>query len=415
MIIELLSSYMSMAQKSSKVRNFRVMIFLVCIASQLLVVVFIENMKWVRRSDSHVSPLDRIRMLSTASDKNLSFELNSTIFAGSHSNLSSLDSPATVFGTADPPHIIADPHSDLAVSAATSIAVPPQDVQTITPSPATIADVVAAAGSNPLPPSDRPILLFCIPSASRANDSYLSLVLGSIEADIQRTQGTAPAPMRVEVLVIDVTPTTPRADLPAARARFPAFAFAPLANKTREECTPGQLLFDEGQANQPPCSVRQQTRDVTAALAQCAARVPADAWVALVEDDTEMCAGALRTMPAGLAGLAREGRWRFVAFSNYFSGTAFAQPAAAAFARHAAGRRGEKPIDHLVWDPWGPGEYLETGGNLFAHRGRVSVFHYRNAPQFRELYDGMRFSGRQSDCTDPASPTLAAAMPPPLP
>ena len=90
--------------------------------------------------------------------------------------------------------------------------------------------------------------------------------------------------------------------------------------------------------------------------------------------DTEVCAGALFTIPAALPGLARERQLRFVAFSNYFSGTAFPQPVVATFARHAAGRVGEKPIDHLVWDPWAPGDYLETGGNLFAHRGRVSVF-----------------------------------------
>ena len=258
--------------------------------------------------------------------------------------------------------------------------------------------------------SDRPILLFCIPSAARVNDSYLSLVLGSIEAEMQRSQGIAPAPMRIEVLVIDVTPNTARTDIRDARARFAQVAFEPLANKTREECTAAQLLSDSGGPGQPPCSVRQQTRDVTAALAQCAARVPADGWVALVEDDTEMCEGALSTMPAALPGLAREQRWRFVAFSNYFSGTTFAQPAAVAFAVHAAGRRGEKPIDHLVWDPWAPGEYLETGGNLFAHRGRVSVFAYRNAAEFRELYDGMRFSARQSDCIGPASPELVNAM-----
>ena len=382
------------------------LLFLGCIASQLLVVVFLESTKWSRKSDSHVSTLDRIRMLSMRPDKNFPFDINATFFAGNYSNLSSLASAngTEMAGYPSPEPIIAVPRSDIEITPATSTVPAPQDTQV------TKDALAATLGAVPVLQSDRPILLFCIPSAARANDSYLSLVLGSIEAEIQRSGGVAPSPMRIEVLVIDVTPAAARTDIRDARARFPAFAMEPLANKTREDCTPAQLLSDSGGPGQPPCSVRQQTRDVTAALAQCAARVPPDGWVALVEDDTEMCAGALRTMPGALPGLARARRWRFVAWSNYLSGTAFAQPAALAFARHAAGRRGEKPIDHLVWDPWAPGEYLETGGNLFAHRGRVSVFAYRNEAAFRELYDGMRFSGRQSDCALPASPEIENAI-----
>jgi hypothetical protein len=395
-----------MAPKSPKVRHFRVLLFLGCIASQLLVVIFLESTKWSRNSNSQVSPLDRSRMVSMKFDMSTPLDFNATLFAANFSNLSS---PGSAFGTANPPPalILAVPPSEIEILPAISPVLAPHDTQATKDAPLAAVEAAGSAGEPvPVLKSDRPILLFCIPSATRANDSYLSLVLGSIEAEIQRSQGIAPAPMRVEVLVIDVTPAAVRADIRGARARFPAFAFEPLANKTWEECTPEQLLTDSGAPGQPPCSVRQQTRDVTAALAQCAARVPADGWVAFVEDDTEMCAGALRPMAA----LRALGRWRFVAFSNYFSGTAFAQPAAGAFARHAAGRRGEKPIDHLVWDPWAPGQYLETGGNLFAHRGRVSVFQYRNTAAFRELYDGMRFSGRQSDCALPASPEIENAI-----
>jgi hypothetical protein len=390
-------------------------LFFGCIASQLLVVIFLESTKWGRKSDSHLwfSPLDRIRMLSTRSDKNLPFEINATLFTENQSNISNLES--AIRTAPSPALIIAVPHSGIEIPPATFTSPAPQDAQMTKDTLAAAVGAVAEAGSTADPV--RPILLFCIPSAARVNDSYLLLVLESIEADIQRSQSQsiAPSPMRIEVVVIDVTPGTVRSDVGAARTRFPSFAFEPMANKTWEECTAEQLLSDTGQPGQPPCSVRQQTRDLTAALLQCAARVPADAWVALVEDDTEICAGALRTIPAALPALARERRFRFIAFSNYLSGTVFPQPAAAAFARHAAGRRGDKPIDHLLWDPWAPGDYLETGGNLFAHRGRVSVFQYRNTAAFRELYDGMRFSGRQSDCIEPAVPEILNALPPRVP
>ena len=270
------------------------------------------------------------------------------------------------------------------------------------------------SSGNIIPRKDKPTLLICIPSAARSGSSYLSMVLESIDADIRRS--TLQLAMDVEVLVVDVSvaPREPRVDIAEARRAFPRFRFAALANKTYENCTEQQMRTDEGGQGRPPCSVRQQTRDVTAAMLQCAARVAADGWVALVEDDTEMCPGAVQTMAQALPRVAHAGHFRFVAFSNYFSGTAFAAAAAAAFARHAAGRLGDRPIDHLVWQDWGAGSFVQGTANLFAHRGRVSVFEYRNTAQFRELWDGMRFSGRQSDCDAvTAAAVLALAGIPP--
>ena len=236
------------------------------------------------------------------------------------------------------------------------------------------------------------------------------MVLGSIDTDI-RLNKDRNFSMNIEVLVVDVSsgPIISRKDLTDALRAFPKFSFEKLANKTYENCTAEQMRTDSGGPGQPPCSVRQQTRDVASALRQCAGRVAPDGWVALVEDDTEMCAGALQVMTGTLLAVGRRGGWRFVAFSNYFSGTAFAQPAAAAFAEYASGRLGERPIDHLVWDAWGPGAYIESQGNLFAHRGRVSVFEYRNTADFREQYDTMRFSGRQSDCIQLDSGSILAS------
>jgi hypothetical protein len=243
------------------------------------------------------------------------------------------------------------------------------------------------------------VLLFCIPSAARSHGSYVSLVLESIDSDIRRSVDKNMT-MHIEVLVVDVSVSTnmTRVDITESRRNFPHFHFDKLVNKTYEACTAEEMRSDTGAADRPPCSVRQQTRDVTAALQQCADRVEADGWVSLVEDDTEMCPGTLEVMATALSALSRPSGRPFVPFANYFSGTSFTRAAAASFGQYASGRLGERPIDHLIWDPWGPGPRIDSPGNLFAHRGRVSVFEYRNAQDFRRQYDGMRFSGRLSEC-----------------
>ena len=234
-------------------------------------------------------------------------------------------------------------------------------------------------------------LLLCIPSAIRPGVSYLSRVLASIDRDIRNSGASS----RVRVLVVDVSRLS-RTDIIDARNEFPDFGFELLGNKTYEDCTEEQLLTEEGDDARPPCSVRQQTRDITAAMLQCADRMGESGWVMLVEDDTEMCEGAVRVMLQTLPRVARSSS--FVALSSYFSGTAFTSTAAEAFARYASGRLGERPIDHLLWQDWGSVFSVRDVGNLFAHRGLVSAFEYRNSPRFHELWDGMRFSGRQSDC-----------------
>jgi hypothetical protein len=245
----------------------------------------------------------------------------------------------------------------------------------------------------------KPVLLFCIPSAARSNGSYISLVLESIDSDI-RSSVNKSLTMDIEVLVVDVSVSTQtaRGDITESRRKFPHFHFDKLINKTYEACTAEEMRSDTGAADRPPCSVRQQTRDVTAALRQCADRVEANGWVSLVEDDTEMCPGSLEIMASTLSALSRPNGRPFVPFANYFSGTSFTQAGAAFFGMYASGRLGERPIDHLIWEAWGPEPRRDSPGNLFAHRGRVSVFEYRNAEDFRKQYDEMRFSSRQSDC-----------------
>ncbi len=206
--------------------------------------------------------------------------------------------------------------------------------------------------------------------------------------------------MKIEVVVIDVSSDIHREDIHAAKQRYSQFVFEPLLNRTYEICSDLEMRSDSNIPGRPPCSVMQQTRDVLATLEQCSAKAPAPGdWVSIIEDDTELCPGAAATITAILPALsARPGAWRYAGFSSYFSGASFPTAALPAFLAHAAAGRAATPIDHLVWQPWAPGRHFAFAGNLLAHRGRVSVFAYRNTPEFHALYDEMRFSPRQSLC-----------------
>jgi hypothetical protein len=245
-------------------------------------------------------------------------------------------------------------------------------------------------------PSGLPVLVFCVLSAARPGDSYLETTLESLKREHQ----TPLLPMKLEVVVIDVSSGTHREDMRAAQQRFSDFAFEPLLNRTLEICSELEMRSDSIIPGRPPCSVMQQTRDVLAALEQCSSKAPGPAdWVSLIEDDTEICPGAAVTIASVLPALsARPGAWRYAGFSTYFSGASFPAAAIPAFLAHAAAGRAATPIDHLVWQPWAPGQHYAYAGNLLAHRGRVSVFAYRNTPEFRGQYDEMRFSPRQSHC-----------------
>ena len=129
-------------------------------------------------------------------------------------------------------------------------------------------------------------LCLCVITAPRENNtSYIHDVLLSIQQDMRPG-------MNVSVLVVDVSQSD-RADLLAAQRAFPRFAFQRLANKTDEHCPLGDPSAHLGRVGNISCSVRQQTRDVAAALRQCAAAANRTGWLLLVEDDTPLCQGGL--------------------------------------------------------------------------------------------------------------------------
>ena len=239
----------------------------------------------------------------------------------------------------------------------------------------------------------------CVLTVVRKDASYLLTSLESLKVDLP----TTPPNISVEVRVVDVSSDSHRDDIREAKLRHPNFIFEKLSNKSHENCTELEMRSDSNRTDEPPCSVRQQTRDVLATLAQCSVGVADDGWVVLIEDDTETCPSAVESIVIGLQAmnaymLASPGAWRFACFSSYFSGAAFPTAALPAFLSFAWAELARAPVDYLAWAGWALGATFKHQGNLFRHVGRVSAFEYRNADGFRREYDRYRFSAKQTDC-----------------
>mmetsp|Transcript_7540 Transcript_7540/g.22892 ORF Transcript_7540/g.22892 Transcript_7540/m.22892 type:complete len:401 (+) Transcript_7540:76-1278(+) len=257
---------------------------------------------------------------------------------------------------------------------------------------------------NPARYSVRPWLVFCIISAPRGNESYIPVLLESLRKEIESTFTTR----RYETVVLDVSQDPLREDMLQGRQRFPEVRFELLANKIRDKnCTQQAIRDEEGEEGRPPCSVRQQTYDVAAGLEQCLHHTRADGeeedgsgWVVAVEDDTELCPGGLRQIAALLMLLedSPPDSWKFAIFSSFFTGVAIQRGKVRRYTAMLRDKVMKQPVDHIIWDDWAPGANFEYQGNLFQHKGVVSAFQYRNKQKFRELYDEMRFSARQSGC-----------------
>jgi hypothetical protein len=255
-------------------------------------------------------------------------------------------------------------------------------------------------------------LVICVISASRPGESYLSVVLESLQKDISNLLQNNDSIRKnesvhvrknesVQVRVVDVSNRPVREDIQDAKTRYPEFTFEWLSIKSIENCSSRELLADE-KIDQPPCSVRQQTRDVLSALDQCSQSAAGDGWVTIVEDDTELCPSSVQSILILLDAMSTRmlkspAAWRLALFSTYFSGASFPKPAIPAFLDHAWGGLLTHPIDHLA-GAWAGAAAFQYPGNLFRHRGWVSSFAYRNANQFHHLYDHFRFSVRQVNC-----------------
>ena len=245
----------------------------------------------------------------------------------------------------------------------------------------------------PEPEHSQNEIVFCVLTAKRPNDTYLSVALRSLDKDLKLTDSA----QSILTLVVDVSVhDADRTEIQQARAEFPAFVFQPVMNKTWEICTEEERNSESKTPGKPPCSVKQQTRDVAAALNQCSLHASMTGWVILLEDDTELCPMAVGSMLANLALLSKA--WRCMSFSNCFSGTAIANSKLASYTRYLMQRVTDSPVDYLIWDAWAEGICDRYSGNLLSHKGFTSSFQYRNSQEFRGAYDAIRFSSRQVEC-----------------
>ena len=216
-------------------------------------------------------------------------------------------------------------------------------------------------------------LTICLITAQRQDVSYVEEVLDSIDQEMR-------SDINARVLVVDVSPSpTNRVDLQIAQSVFPHVAFQHLANKTDERCPVPDPYAHFGRPGNVSCAVRQQGRDVSAALVQCAAFANRTGWLILVEDDTPLCPGGLAEIAVvlataqRLAGPPRHCNFRLVDFSRTFSGTAVPAALAPALAAHFADSAALRPVDHSAWDNWARGAAMQYSGNLLSHRGEVTL------------------------------------------
>jgi hypothetical protein len=208
--------------------------------------------------------------------------------------------------TISPPHNAFFPHNHMTKTMPTTSLAPsvqPTVPEISVPLPVQNLSLHQTIFSGNVLPSFAPApwTTLCVLTTPRHNASYLVEVLASIaSSDPSAANLSGGVHGNVTVMVLHIEPAAllpgstrqhDRADVAEARSRFPAFRIEPLRGRVWEKCTHEELLLDLGRPGNISCAVRQQSRDVVAGLAQCAAASPAAAWVVVIEDDTPVCPG----------------------------------------------------------------------------------------------------------------------------
>jgi hypothetical protein len=154
----------------------------------------------------------------------------------------------------------------------------------------TIADQQFDSDSNSTsaPPNSPPIA-GPVPQSAAAV-LVLDIETGAIPIAANATPATNATPADAPLAAAPLWPA--RADVAAARSLYPQFRIGAMRGRVREKCRLAEWLGDLGRPGNVSCAVRQQTRDIAAGLAQCAAAAPQAAWIVVVEDDTPVCPGA---------------------------------------------------------------------------------------------------------------------------
>lgn len=139
----------------------------------------------------------------------------------------------------------------------------------------------------------------------------------------------------------------------------------------------------------PSCQVRQRTLDITSALSQCAQST--SGWVALVEDDCEVCPGALDEALTTLSKIETR-ETAMAKLSKNMCATAFPVTVISNYILATLRRLYSHPHDIIYADEWAPSPVFvyKHRSNLFHHIGTISTEPHKNDPQWQEQYGALR-------------------------
>jgi len=139
----------------------------------------------------------------------------------------------------------------------------------------------------------------------------------------------------------------------------------------------------------PPCMVRQQGLDVAGTLDGCYTAHPTARWVVLLEDDFMPCEAALHGLSETLSRL--NASWtKFARFSQGSGVVAFPRENVPLYVKSVRARIQEEPYDRVLLAPWSVKPDFVASTHLFRHIGAVSSIEYRNTPDYRQRYAGIR-------------------------
>jgi hypothetical protein len=139
----------------------------------------------------------------------------------------------------------------------------------------------------------------------------------------------------------------------------------------------------------PPCMVRQQGLDVVGTLEGCYNAYPTARWIVLLEDDFMPCEAALQGLSATLSRL--NASWiTFARFSQGSGVVAFPRENVPLYAASMRVKIQEELYDRVLLAPWSVKPDFVAPTHLFRHIGAVSSIEYRNTPEYRQRYAGIR-------------------------
>ena len=156
---------------------------------------------------------------------------------------------------------------------------------------------------------------------------------------------------------------------------------------TGEDCTTNASIDPL-----PSCRVRQQGLDVANALESCYNKTVNEDltnWILLLEDDFMPCENALEGLLKILDTLDPTNN-KFARFTQGSGGVAFPKANIPLYTRNVREHILEQPYDHVLLNAWSNNQDFVFPVHLFHHIGDVSSIAYRNSPEYRTEFAGIR-------------------------